>query len=68
MRDVKVRQGRGDAMTSVHKCSLPHCKIATRMIKNIYPDYRHTQRFKTKIRIIMTGSFKIDKKHHPILM
>lgn len=53
-------------MTSQRKYSLPHNKFATQMMKNIYPGYRGTKRFKTKIRIIMTGALQIDKKHHPI--
>lgn len=63
MRDVKVRQGKGYPMISVHKCSLPHSKSATRMIKNIYLDYRDTQSFKTKIRIVIMGSLKIQTKN-----
>jgi len=68
MRDVKVRQGWGHPTASVHKCGLPHSEIAARMMINIYPDYRDTWRFKTKIRIIVTGSLRIGKKHHPTLM
>jgi len=52
-------------MTSMCKCSLPHSKIATQMIKNIYPGYRGTKRFKTKIRIIVTCALKIDKERNP---
>lgn len=33
-------------ITLVQKCSQPYSKIATWMIKNIYPDYRDTQRSK----------------------
>lgn len=33
------------------------------MIKNIYLDYRDTQSFKTKIRIVMMGSLKIQTKN-----
>lgn len=40
MRDVKLGRGEVDTVTSVHKCSLPHSKIGTRMINNIYPDYK----------------------------
>lgn len=63
MRDVKARQGRGNPMIWVHKCSLPHSKTVTWMIKNIYLDYRDTQSFKTKIRIVMMGSLKIQTKN-----
>lgn len=64
MRKCK-RQGRRDPVTSMCKFSLPHSKIATQMIKNIYPGYKGTKRFKTKIRIIVTYALKIDKEHNP---
>lgn len=64
MRKCK-RWGRRDPVTSMCKFSLPHSKIASQMIKNIYPGYKGTKRFKTKIRVIVTCALKIDKEHNP---